>query len=173
MKKLLFSVIFTAVSLFCVGRVSAIPNPWIDCGGDISCGAKKAGFDFPIKVKNPDVRAMDGLMEITFPLDKKRKVIVRKSLMYGEFISEDGLQDISGDYNTYPVNKTIKIKDGVLFNVRGDKNKFKVASFAAESGYYSFSCEKGMKTGDLKYLYKLVEKAEAPLPEPKKANKNN
>lgn len=170
MKKILYSVMLTAVALFCIGinRASAIPNPWIDCGGDISCGAKKAGFDLPVKVKNPNVRAMDGLLEITFPIDKKREVTVRKTLMYGQFISEDGLQDISGDYNTYPVNKTIKIKDGVLFNVRGEKNRFNVASFASESGYYSFSCEKGLKTGDIKRLYKLIEKAEAPIPKSKK-----
>lgn len=167
MKKILYSAIFAVITLLCLntGKASAIPNPWIDCGGDFSCGAKKAGFDFPITVKNPSVRAMDGLMEVTFPLDKKRSVTARKTLFYGSIATENGIQDVSGDYHDYPVNKSINVKDNVLFNVRGEKNKFYVANFAAESGYYSFSCDKGLKVKDIKYLYKLLKKAEAPKAE--------
>ena len=37
------------------------------CNDDISCGAKKAGFNLPIRVNNYSVRAMEGLLEINFP----------------------------------------------------------------------------------------------------------
>ena len=160
MRKLLFliGILIFALFLCTTENLYAIPNPWIDCGDDISCGAKKAGFNFPLRVENYSVRAMKNMIEITFPLDKKRTVTARKSQQYDEFA---GGSDISGDYNTYPVNKGIKLKNGVMFNVRGKKNKFYVANFAAESGYYSFSSAEGMKIKDLEHLYKIAEEAEA------------
>lgn len=164
MKKVLYTTIFAVFSLliFESYQADAIPNPWIDCDDDISCGAKKAGFNFPLQVKNYSVRAMVGLMQITFPLDKKRSVTVRKSEKYDGNEDRNGIKDISGDYNYYPVNKAIKLPNGVYFNVRGNKNKFYVANFAAETGYYSFSCDKGFKLQELNYFYKLLEEAEAP-----------
>lgn len=160
MKKLLFliGILIFALFLCTTENLYAIPNPWIDCGDDISCGAKKAGFNFPLRVENYSVRAMKNMIEITFPLDKKRTVTARKSQQYDGFA---GGSNISGDYNTYPVNKSIKLKNGVMFNVRGKKNKFYVATFAAESGYYSFSSAEGMKIKDLEHLYKIAEEAEA------------
>ena len=165
MKKVLnCCLILTIISVICIGEsVKAMPNPWIDCGDDISCGAKKAGFNFPLRVKKYSVRAMDGLMEIKFPLDKKRTVTVRKAVEYKGAGGENGIQDISGDYNNYKFNEPVRLNNGVLFDVRGNnKNKFYVANFAAESGYYSFYCSEGMKMNDLKYFYKILEEAEAP-----------
>ena len=161
MKKLLISV-FVLTCFVIVDRVFALPNPWIECGDDISCGAKKAGFNFPLRVKNYSVRAMEDMIEITFPLDKKRTVTVRKSQRYGGGADEYGIKDISGDYNNYPVNKTITLDNGVVFNVRGKKNEYYVVKFAAETGYYSFVSDKGLKLKDIKYFYKLLEEAEAP-----------
>ena len=163
MKKILYSILILTFLFFGIYKVAAMPNPWIDCGNDISCGAKKAGFNLPIKVDNYSVRAMDGMLEITFPLDKKRTVILRKAQICDEVPqNESGIKDISGVYIKYPVNKTIKLKNGVLFSVRGKKNKYYVANFAAETGYYSFYCKEGLTQKDLEYFYKLLENAEAP-----------
>ena len=80
----------------------------------------------------------------------------------GSLEEKDGFKDISGVYNIYPVNKIITLKNGVKFFVRGKKNKFYVANFAAESGYYSFYCEQGMNLKDINYFYNLLEEAQAP-----------
>ena len=126
MKKILYSVLIILFLLFGVHNVSAIPNPWVECGDDISCGASRAGFNFPLRVKNYSVRAMTDMMELTFPLDKKRQVTVRKSELYNAKADENGIKDISGDYNNYPINKTLWVEKSVPFNVRGYKSKFYV-----------------------------------------------
>ena len=157
---LLVSIVF--ISLFFGLNVYSMPNPWIDCNDDIYCAAQKAGFNFPLRVQNYTVRAMKDMIEITFPLDKKKIVTVRKSQLYEGKADENGIKDISGDYNNYPVNKNIKLKDGVVFYVRGYKRKFHVINFAAETGYYSFSSKDGMSKRDINRFYRLLEEAEAP-----------
>lgn len=154
MKKLLFSTVAILVFGYTIQQTSAIPNPWIDCDDDISCAAKKAGFNLPIGVNIYSARAMDGMLELNFPLDKKRDVTLRKSQTYDV--------NLSGVYENYPVNKTITLKNGVTFNVRGDKKKFYVANFAAETGYYSMYSKQGMNLKNINYLYNLLEQAEAP-----------
>lgn len=161
MKKIIYiTLCYFTFAGFINLTINAMPNPWVDCGQDINCGVKKAGFSFPLKVKNPSVRAMDGMLEINFPLDKKRNVTVRKSEIFDGIADENGIIDISGVYEKYPVNKTIMINKSVPFNVKGHKNKFYVVNFAAESGYYSFYCKKGMKLKDINYLYHLLKNAE-------------
>lgn len=162
MKKILYSILILSCFVFCINKTLAIPNPWTDCGDDIYCAANIAGFNFPLNVENYSVRAMSDMIEITFSLDRKRSVTVRKSKLYKGIADEYGIQDISGDYNKYSVNKIIKIENSVPFRVRGDKNKFYVVNFAAETGYYCFICKKGLRQKDIKYLYKLLEAAEAP-----------
>ena len=157
-----FSLIFIALFALKIQKTHAMINPWTDCNDDISCGAKIAGFNFPLRINNYSIRAMNDMMEITFPLDRKRTVRVRKSQLYQGEISKNGIADISGIYIKYPINQTIKLKNGIEFNTRGYKKKFYVASFAAETGYYSFYCQKGMTIKDINYLYKLLEEAEAP-----------
>ena len=74
MKKTFFVTLLVISAIFSVNfnyKSFAIPNPWIDCGDDISCGAKKAGFNLPLNIKNYSVRAMKDVLEINFPLDKK------------------------------------------------------------------------------------------------------
>jgi len=134
----------------------AIPNPWIDCGDDISCASQKAGFNLPLRLNRYSARAMDGMLEITFSLDKKRSVTMRKAVEYNVN------SDISGVYENYPVNKTVTLKNGVIVNVRGKKNLFYVANFAASTGYYSAYSVQGMKINDIEYLYALIAEAEAP-----------
>ena len=161
MKKKFF-YIFVAGTLFFVtnlyNETNAVPNPWINCQYDISCAAKKAGFNFPLRVKDYSVRAMKDMIEITYPFDKKRTVTVRKTTAYGG--------DTSGVYKNYPVNKTITLKDSIMFNVRGDKKKYYVVNFSAETGYYSIYCEKGLSIGDINSLYELIAEAEAPVYNP-------
>ena len=155
----LILILVFSLLIFNFHKANALANPWIECGDDISCGAKKAGFNFPLRVKNYSVRAMKDMMEITFPLDKKRTVTVRKSELYDGKADENGIKDISGDYNKYPVNKTIWV-GAAPFSVKGDKNKFYVVNFAADTGYYSFSCKNGLKNKDIKYFYNLLREAE-------------
>ena len=142
-------------------KTNAIPNPWVDCKDDINCGAKISGFNFPIKVNDYNIRATKDIMEITFPIDKKRTVTARKSQTCGEKSDFNDICDISGVYEIFPVDKDIKLRNRVKVNVRGEKHKFYVVNFVAETGYYSFYCKQGLTKNDIKYLYKLLEEAEA------------
>ena len=161
MKKAVFIVFLGIVGLSAISAKS-MPNPWIECGNDISCGALKAGFNFPLNVENYTVRAMKGMFEFRFPLDEKRNVIVRKSTTAEGEADENGIIDISGDYNQYQVNKTVTLENGVKFSVRGDEDNYKVVNFAAESGYYSIMCAEGLNKADIEYFYDLLAEAEAP-----------
>ena len=158
MKKIVFctAIILILNSIIFIGNTHAMQNPWIDCGDDISCAAKKASFNFPLRVSNYSARAMEDMIEMKFQLDKKRTVTIRKSVKF--YNSGDN----SGVYKNYPVLKDISLKNGIELSVRGNIRKFYVANFSAESGYYSIYCEKGMKLKDLEYLYSLIAEAEAP-----------
>ncbi len=161
MKKAVFIVCFIIVALSTYSAQSMI-NPWIDCENDINCGIKKAGFNLPLKVENYTVRAMEGMLELRFSLKDGRKVIVRKAQTYDGNADENGIIDISGDYNNYPINKTVTLNNGVKFSVRGDKDKYKVVNFAAETGYYAIMCDEGLDEEDIDYLYNILSEAEAP-----------
>ena len=161
MKKVVCIVCLAIIALSSYSAQSMI-NPWIDCGEDIGCGAQKAGFDFPLAVKNYTIRAMEGMLELRFPLNDGRKVIVRKAQTYQGEANENGIIDISGDYHQYPVNKTITLDNGVKFSVRGEEDKYKVVNFAAETGYYSITCDEGLNKADIEYFYELLAEAEAP-----------
>lgn len=161
MKKVVF-LLCLGVGVFNASLLQAMPNPWVECGKDIRCGQKQAGFDFPLKVENYTVRAMKDMFEFRFLLDDKRNVIVRKSVIPEGEPDENGIIDISGDYNQYPVNKTVILENGVKFSVRGEEDIYKVVNFAAETGYYSIMCDEGLRIADIEYFYKLLEEAEAP-----------
>ena len=161
MNKSGFVLCFLILNAVAFGVV-AMPNPWIDCGNDIRCGAEKAGFNFPLKVNDYTVRAMENMIEIRFSWDEKRHVIVRKSVIPEGEPDENGIIDISGDYNHYPVNQTVTLENGVKFNVRGEENNYHVANFAAETGYYSIICTEGLHIKDIEHFYQLLENAEAP-----------
>lgn len=162
MNKQIFTVCFVGAISMMLQDVKALPNPWIDCKEDIHCGSQKAGFDFPLQVENYTVRAMEGMFELRFPLKDGRNVVVRKSLGYEGEADENGIIDISGDYNVYPINKTITLENGVNFNVRGDEDNYKVVNFAAETGYYSIICNQGLSKKDIEEFYELLQKSEEP-----------
>ena len=150
------------MSVAVVSNAKAMSNPWIECGDDIGCGAEKAGFNLPLRLKDYTVRAMDGMLEIHFPLDEKREVIVRKTIKAEGEADENGIADISGDYNQYPVNRTVTLKNGVKFAARGEEDNYKVVNFAADTGYYGIMCEDGLRLADIQYLYDLLKEAETP-----------
>ena len=149
---------------FSFASVFALPNPWTSCKDDFSCAVKVSGFNFPIMVKNYSIQAMKDMIQITFPFKNKRNndVIVRKSEFAKNSSELGNFKDISGVYNDYPVNKEVKLKNGVSFYLRGAKKKFNVALFSAETGYYSIYSKKGLRFKELNYFYKLFEEAEAP-----------
>jgi len=48
----IISTIFLLLTVICLqNRTFGMVNPWIDCAKDFQCASKKAGFDFPLKVK--------------------------------------------------------------------------------------------------------------------------
>ncbi len=161
MRKAIFMA-FLSIAGFSAISAQSMINPWISCGNDISCGVKKAGFDFPLKVENYTVWAMEGMLELHFSISGGRNVVLRKSVKAMGPEDENGIVDISGDYNHYPLNKTLTLENGVKFAVRGEENNYKVVNFAAETGYYSISCDEGLNLQDIEYFYKLLEEAEAP-----------
>ena len=164
MKKILLLTTLIIFSTALILKTSAMPNPWIDCGDDISFCAAKAGFNFPLRVENYSARAMKGMFEIRFPLKKlfsKNQITIRK-VTSCKNEQKGGFCDTSGVYNDYPIDKEVKIKNGVSFKVKGKNSKFYVALFGAETGYYSIYSENGFSKRDLEYFYKILEEAEAP-----------
>lgn len=162
MKKSAVIIGLATVFAMLISKANAMQNPWVDCESDMQCGEEKAGFILPLRVENYTIRAMDGLFEMRFPLNDGREVIVRKAKYCEDEADENGIKDISGDYNNYPVKKTIELKNGVKFAVRGEENNYKVVNFVADTGYYAFMCDEGLKFEDIEQLYELLTEAEAP-----------
>lgn len=134
-----------------------MPNPWTDCKDDVSCAKKVAGFDFPIKLSNLKVMAMKDMIEVIYPLDKFRDVVIRKT-------TEDlyNKTDISGDYNNYPIKENLILDNGVSMLTRRDNDFIYVAYLGASNGYYSISCTKGMTKKELQQVYNTIAEVESP-----------
>ncbi len=129
-------------------------NPWIDCGTDLNLAAQKAGFTFPLSLSNYTVRAMNDMIEVTYPLDKHRKVSVRKS----ETESNGG--NISGDYTNYPITDEVLIKSCVPIKLKRDQDKIYIMYFGAESGYFSARCPQGINLQEVEKIYETIAAAE-------------
>ena len=163
MKKLVFLLLTFFILISCSGKAVeekpmfvGMANPWTDCGTNFNQAAQIAGFTFPLKLSNCDVRAMKNMIEINYPLDEVRKVCVRKTDT--ENFSNNG--DISGVYIEYPVNEDITIQDSVPIKVRGTGDKIYVMSMAASSGYYSAYCKDGMSLQEIEQIYETIAEAE-------------
>jgi len=139
-------------------KLVGMPNPWTDCGSNLSCAAKAAGFAFPLNLQNINVRAMKDMIEIQYPLDSTREITIRKT-------TEDlyNRTDISVDYNKYPITDTLTLDNGVNFKVRRDGNKIYVAYLGAEQGFYSINCTRGFSKAELQSIYNAIASAEASL----------
>lgn len=154
------SVIACIVGLFACGCTYktmpiGMPNPWTECNENYSCAEKVAGFNMPLNLSNYTVRAMKGMVEVTYPLDDRRNVTVRKT------IREIKGEDNSGDYTKYPENSVLTLDNGVKINVRKDGDKIYVMYFGAESGYYSARCEQGMSAKEVSEIYSVLAEVEA------------
>jgi len=163
MKKLFFLLLAFFVLVSCSGQNSVeeskmvgMANPWTDCGTNFNQAAQIAGFTFPLKVSNCDVRAMKNMIEVNYSLDQTRKVCVRKTATY-EF-SNNG--DISGVYTEYPVNEEISLQNSVPVKVRGTGDKIYVMNMVASNGYYSAYCKDGMSLQEIEGIYNVIADAE-------------
>lgn len=137
-----------------------IPNPWVECNRDLVKAKSIAGFSFPIDLKNVKIRAMKDMIEITYPIAPDREVVIRKASETNFKTDKNGIADISGDYNNYPVMETIKLYDSVPMNLKRDNDRIYVANFSADQGLYSISCAKGLTLDELKEIYTLIAHAE-------------
>lgn len=130
-------------------------NPWSECKDSYACAEKIAGFNMPLNLSNYTVRAMKGMVEVTYPLGENRNVSVRKT------VEETNAGDNSGDYTKYPENSILILPNGVEIHVRKRGDKIYVMYFAAESGYYSARCEQGMSEKDVEGIYEVIAEVEA------------
>ena len=159
MKKIYYLILIAMVQVLMLSACTnsgmvGMPNPWIECGDNLECAAKKAGFKFPLVLSNYQVRAMDDMIEITYPLDEVRNVVVRKCS------HETDNLDISGVYTDYPIKDKIELKNEIMVNVRRDTSKIYVAYFAAESGVFSIYCEQGISAKELQGIFDIISEAE-------------
>lgn len=171
MKKLIFLSVSLILLIGCSSTNSSVStntenkkepivsmiNPWTDCGDDLVLASKIAGFTFPLILSNYWVRAMKGMIEVSYPLDEFRNVCVRKV----ETLLENQ-EDISGVYYNYPINKETTLPNGVPIKIRTDENKIYVMNMSASKGYYSAYCKEGMSMKEVYGVYKVIAEAEAP-----------
>ena len=136
-----------------------IANPFTDTK-TLEEAQEIAGFDMqvpdaaaPYTVVN--YRAVEGeMLEIIFR-DRKGEEGYRIRKAAGE-------DDISGDYNEYAKEKTIRLSDGTKVTLRGDKDdEWSVAMWTAEHGegkdVYSFAVCSGEKTFTSKEVKEMAE----------------
>ena len=129
-------------------------NPWTDCGSDLSCAQRVAGFGFPLALHSYVVRAMSGVFEIHFPLDQDRVVMVRKGRVQMDALA------LSGDYNRYAFEGELTAPGGLRVKVKGDKQKFYVVAFVTERSSYAFNCEPGMSLDELYRICDMIKDSE-------------
>lgn len=149
-----FVAIITCGCTYKTMPIVGMHNPWSECQENYSCAEKIAGFNMPLKLSNYSVRAMKDMIEVTYPLDEFRNVVVRKS------IDESKGVDNSGDYNEYD-ESILTLSNGVEINLRKKDGKIIVMYFAAESGCYSARCEKGMTEKEVEDIYNVIAEVEA------------
>lgn len=165
-------IFLTTISLICLAVILIacsndkikqnifITDSWIECNQDLEKAKNIAGFSFPFEITNFNVKAMKDMIEINYPIDRKRTVSIRKSFELNRKLNEHALFDISGDYNKYPINEDIKLFDSVWFNIRRNHDKIYVANFSAETGLYSINCSYGLTIEEVKQIFKMIEKVE-------------
>lgn len=128
-----FVAIITCGCTYKTMPIVGMPNPWSECQENYSCA---------------------DMIEVTYPLDEFRNVVVRKS------IDESKGVDNSGDYNEYD-ESILTLSNGVEINLRKKDGKIIVMYFSAESGCYSARCEKGMTEKEVEDIYNVIAEVEA------------
>lgn len=136
-------------------NIVGVANPWTDCEVDNDKADNIAGFKFDLLLSNYTVRAMNGMIEIKYPMDEFRYIIVRKAL---ETDNPDG--DISGVYGEYKIEK-IALPNGVEATMRMDGGSVKVIYMHLDSGYYSGYSEEYMTVREAEGAMKNIIEYEA------------
>ena len=93
------------------------------------------------------------MIEIVYQIDNSRKIVIRKSL-------ETTNKDISGVYDKYSVNKTIRLSNENEITIRGEKDKIFVANIISSDKVFSVFCKQGISPKELKKIYKLIAESE-------------
>ena len=153
MKRLLI-ISFICVSIILSLKVQAMQNPWVDCGDDFECATRVSGISFPLRLSNYWIRSMKDMIEIRYPLDEFRNVEVRKKI-------RDCGYDISGVYTRYPLNRKMKLKNGIVVNTRGTFRKIYVVNMNTLKAYYSAYCKQGMSKKEARGVCEVILEAES------------
>ncbi len=124
-----------------------------------SAASKKAGFDFNLKVENPQIKAKKGEIEILFVYEGK-SIVITKTDKCKTKEDKDGVCTIKNK-----INQKYFLLDCVPFNLYHDGENIVIANFSASSGYYSIFCEEGFNKEELLHFYRLIEEVEAPKSE--------
>lgn len=161
MNKILKCVCFCLVGMFLVGclvhqkPIANMINPWSDCGDDLAKASKIAGFKFPLVLSNYNVRAMDTMIEVAYPLDEFRDVHVRKSN-----VDVDNGNN-SGVYNdSYTINKPLNIEDNTQIGSEGKDGKIFVIYFSVGKYYYSGYAKDGMSEQEAIGVFNVIRETE-------------
>ena len=110
-----------------------IPNPWVDCK-TIEDAEKLAGFDFQLP-ETPDGYTLDNISAIENDIIQ---VIYKKGEAEICIRKAAGVEDASGDYNTYDTTVTKEL-DGYDVTLKGNQNEFHLAIWMGEEYAYSVS----------------------------------
>jgi len=127
-----------------------IPNPWVDCK-TIEDAEKLAGFDFQLP-ETPDGYTIDNISAIENDIiqviyrNGDKEICIRKAA---------GVDDASGDYNTYDTAVTKDIQD-VSATLKGNKNEFKLAVWTSEEYAYSVSSSEALSEDAMTELAESV-----------------
>lgn len=127
-----------------------IPNPWVDCK-TIEDAQKLAGFDFQLP-ETPAGYTIDHISAIENDIiqviyrNGDKEICIRKAA---------GVDDASGDYNTYDTAVT-KDVDGVSVTLKGNNSEFKLAIWAYEEYAYSVSSSEALSEDAMTELAESV-----------------
>ncbi len=133
---------------------AGMPNPWINCQDSLTKAAEISGFSFPLLLSNYTVRAMKDLIEIRYPLDETRYLLVRKGKK--TFAHED----ISGNYHYYPKTEKTVLDNQMTMTLRRDGQSVYVMLLTTDMYLYSVNCQKGMTLEEVRTIYQVIAEAE-------------
>jgi hypothetical protein len=121
-----------------------MPNP-IEEYKTISEAQKALKFKVAVPKEIPSeykVKFISTISKETFQIgyeNKKNQIVYRMG---------QGIENISGDYNVYKVNNTIKLDDKTI-KLSGNDKLIKLATWKVKDMSYSLSVEKGMEKDNI------------------------
>ncbi len=152
MKKIIITALMLLVPCFFAQNVYAqdnktigLPNPLVEYET-----IEKAAENLDFIVKKPTYIPEGYKMESIGIINKNLFQVI---LANGDdtlcFRMAKGKDDISGDYNKYPMEKTIEIS-GIKINVKGDNDKIVLANWVENEIMHSISFSKPVNSEELK-----------------------